>query len=178
MRVFNTKFKGLKIIQQEKYEDKRGFLRVTYKKKIIKWEKLVFDYVTTSKKNAIRGFHFQSKFPQAKFICVIKGKILDYVIDLRKKSKTFGKCYSIILSENNCKALYVPKGFAHAYYSYDKENIIYYRLSNYYYPKYEDGIIWNDKTLKFKWPTKKPLLSKKDKNLKTFINFKRIYKGL
>ena len=79
---------------------------------------------------------------------------------------------------NNCKALYVPQGFAHAYYSFDKENIIYYRLSNYYHPEYEDGIIWNDKTLKIKWPTKKPLLSKKDKNLKTFSNFKKIYRGL
>ena len=153
-------------------------MRVTYNKKKIKWNNLIFDYVTTSKKNALRGFHFQSKFSQAKFISVIKGKILDCVIDLRKKSKTFGKSYCIILSENNCKALYVPQGFAHAYYSFDKENIIYYRLSNYYHPEYEDGIIWNDKTLKIKWPTKKPLLSKKDKNLKTFSNFKKIYRGL
>tara|TARA_Y100000590_G_scaffold430574_1_gene544324 strand:+ start:2652 stop:3188 length:537 start_codon:yes stop_codon:yes gene_type:complete len=178
MKILNTRFKGLKIIKQKKFGDKRGFLRVTYNKKKIKWNNLIFDYVTTSKKNALRGFHFQSKFSQAKFISVIKGKILDCVIDLRKKSKTFGKSYCIILSENNCKALYVPQGFAHAYYSFDKENIIYYRLSNYYHPEYEDGIIWNDKTLKIKWPTKKPLLSKKDKNLKTFSNFKKIYRGL
>ena len=178
MKILNTRFKGLKIIKQKKFGDKRGFLRVTYNKKKIKCNNLIFDYVTTSKKNALRGFHFQSKFSQAKFISVIKGKILDCVIDLRKKSKTFGKSYCIILSENNCKALYVPQGFAHAYYSFDKENIIYYRLSNYYHPEYEDGIIWNDKTLKIKWPTKKPLLSKKDKNLKTFSNFKKIYRGL
>jgi len=178
MKILNTRFKGLKIIKQKKFGDKRGFLRVTYNKKKIKWNNLIFDYVTTSKKNALRGFHFQSKFSQAKFISVIKGEILDCVIDLRKKSKTFGKSYCIILSENNCKALYVPQGFAHAYYSFDKENIIYYRLSNYYHPEYEDGIIWNDKTLKIKWPTKKPLLSKKDKNLKTFSNFKKIYRGL
>jgi len=177
MLVTNTRFKGLKIIQQKKYGDNRGFLRVTYKKEIIKWDKLIFDYVTTSKKNALRGFHFQSRFPQAKFVCVIKGKILDYVIDLRKKSKTFGKSYSIVLSQDNCKSLYVPEGFAHAYYSFGKENIIYYRLSNYYHPEYEDGILWNDKTLKIKWPTKKPLLSTKDKNLKTFLEFKKMYKG-
>ena len=177
MRVINTKFEGLKIIQQKKYEDNRGFLRVTYRKQIIKWSELIFDYVTTSKKNALRGFHFQSKFPQAKFVCVIKGKILDYVIDLRKKSKTFGKSFSIILSEDNCKSLYVPEGFAHAYYSFAKVNIIYYRLSNYYHPKYEDGILWDDKTLKNKWPAKKPLISNKDKKLKTFLDFKKIYKG-
>ena len=100
------------------------------------------------KKNVLRGFHFNSKFPQAKFVTVLKGKILDYVIDLRKKSKTFGKSFSIILSDSNCKSLYIPKGFAHAYYSFSKLNIIYYKLSNYYHPKYEDGILWNDKIVK------------------------------
>mgnify|MGYP000456928232 CR=1 FL=1 len=118
MKVLNTKFKGLKIIQQKKHGDIRGNLRETYIKKIIKWDKLIFDYATTSKKNVLRGFHFQSKFQQAKFVSVLKGKILDYVIDLRKKSKTFGKSFSIILSDSNCKSLYIPKGFAHAYYSF------------------------------------------------------------
>ena len=92
------------------------------------------------KKNVLRGFHFNSKFPQAKFVTVIKGKILDYVIDLRRKSKTFGKSFSIVLSENNCKSLYIPEGFAHAYYSFAKLNLIYYKLSDYYKPKYECGI--------------------------------------
>ena len=108
---------------------------------------------------------------------VLKGKILDCVIDLRKNSKTFGKCFSIVLSENNCKSLYIPEGFAHAYYSFSKSNIIYYKLSNYYQPKYEDGILWNDKQLKNNWPSKKPVVSKKDQKLKTFSEFKKIYKG-
>ena len=125
----------------------------------------------------LRGFHFQSKFKQSKFVSVLKGRIFDYVIDLRKKSKTYGKCFSIELSENNCKSLYIPEGFAHAYYSFSEINIIYYKLSNYYYPKYEDGIIWNDKTLKIKWPRKKFFVSEKDKKLKTFLDFKKIYKG-
>ena len=178
MRVFNTKFKGLKIIQQKKHGDSRGNLRETYIKKIIRWDNLIFDYATTSKKNVLRGFHFQSKFLQAKFVTVLKGKIADYVLDLRKKSKTFGKSFSIILSENNCKSLYIPEGFAHAYYSFANINIIYYKLSNYYHPKYEDGILWNDKSLKFKWPSKKLIISPKDKKLKTFIGFKTAYKGL
>ena len=178
MRVINTKFKGLKIIQQEKFGDNRGNLRETFKKKIIKWDNLVFDYVTTSKKNVLRGFHFNSQFPQTKFVTVLKGKILDYVIDLRKKSKTFGKSFSIILSDSNCKSLYIPKGFAHAYYSFSNLNLVYYKLSDYYAPKYEDGILWNDKSLKFKWPTKNPVISPKDKKLKTFIDFKTVYKGL
>ena len=94
MYIINTKFKGLKIIQQKKFGDSRGNLRETFKKKTIKWDNLIFDYATVSKKNVLRGFHFNSKFPQAKFVTVLKGKILDYVLDLRKKSKTFGKSFS------------------------------------------------------------------------------------
>ena len=130
MKVINTKFKNLKIIQQKKHGDGRGYLRETFIKKIIKWDKLIFDYATTSKKNVLRGFHFQSRYQQCKFVSVLKGKILDCVIDLRKRSKTFGKIFNIELSENNCKSLYIPEGFAHAYYSFAKENIIYYKLSN------------------------------------------------
>tara|TARA_Y100000590_G_scaffold467641_1_gene647228 strand:+ start:2644 stop:3180 length:537 start_codon:yes stop_codon:yes gene_type:complete len=178
MKVINTKFYGLKIIQQKKHGDGRGFLRETFRKKIIKWDNLIFDYSTTSKKNILRGFHFQSKFKQAKFVSVLKGKILDCVIDLRKNSKTFGKNFSIELSEKNCKSLYIPEGFAHAYYSYSNLNIIYYKLSNYYHPKYEDGIIWNDNSIKNIWPTNKPIISKKDKKLKTLSEFIKIYKSL
>ena len=172
MKVINTKFKDLKIIQQKKYEDKRGNLRVTFIKKIIKWNKLVFDYATISKKNVLRGFHFQSKFKQAKFVTVLKGKIFDCVIDLRRFSKTFGKSFGIELSEKNCLSLYIPEGFAHAYYSYEKLNIIYYKLSNYYHPKFEDGLLWNDKSFNINWPSKRPLVSKKDMNAISFKDFK------
>ena len=178
MNVISTKFKGLKIIQQKKHGDARGNLRETFRKKIIKWDELIFDYTTTSKKNVLRGFHFQSKFKQVKFVSVLKGRILDCVIDLRKKSKSFGKSFSIVLSEKNCKSLYIPEGFAHAYYSFADSNIIYYKLSNYYHPEYEDGIIWNDKSLVKNWPIRKPMVSKKDKKLKTFLEFKKNYKGL
>ena len=83
-----------------------------------------------------------------------------------------------MLSDNNCKSLYIPEGFAHAYYSFSNLNIIYYKLSNYYHPEYEDGILWNDKVLKNKWPTIKPIVSKKDKKLKTFLNFRKNYRSL
>ena len=178
MKIVNTKFEGLKIIQQKKHGDQRGYLRETFIKKIVKWDELIFDYATTSKKNVLRGFHFQTKYKQAKFVSVLEGKILDYVIDLRKKSKTFGKSFCIELSEKNCKSLYIPEGFAHAYLSFSDLNIIYYKLSNYYHPKYENGIIWNDKIIKKKWPTAKPILSTKDSKLKTFLEFKKKYKGL
>jgi len=176
MRVIKTRFKGLYIIKQKKHNDNRGSLRETFRKNIINWDKLIFDYATTSKKNVLRGFHFQSKYKQAKFVSVLKGKILDCVIDLRRLSKTYGKSFSIILSEKNCLSLYVPEGFAHAYYTYN-DSVIYYKLSNYYQSKFEDGLLWNDKFLKIKWPNKKPKLSKKDRRLKSFKEFKKTYIG-
>ena len=84
----------------------------------------------------------------------------------------------IILSEKNCTSLFIPKGFAHAYYSYEKLNVIYYKCSNYYKPNNEDGIIWNDSKLKIKWPSKKPKISKKDKKHGSLILFRQKYKGL
>ena len=109
---------------------------------------------------------------------MVKGKILDYVIDLRKNSKTFGKTFKIILSAKNCLGLLIPAGFAHAYYSYDKINIIYYKLTNYYKPQFEDGIIYNDNDLNIKWPKKNLIVSKKDKKLNSFKKFCKKYKGL
>jgi dTDP-4-dehydrorhamnose 3,5-epimerase len=177
MKVINTNFRGLKIIKQKRKTDIRGNLREIFIKNIIKWDNLIFDYATTSKKNVLRGFHFQYKFKQAKFVSVLKGKIFDCVIDLRKNSATYGKNFSIELSEKNCLSLYIPEGFAHAYYSCSDLNIIYYKLSNYWHPEYEDGILWNDKFINIKWPSKNLIVSPKDKKLKTFSQFKKIYKS-
>ena len=178
MKIISTKFEGLKIIKQKNNLDKRGSLREIHNQKIINFNDFVFEYCTTSKSKVLRGFHFQYKYQQAKYVNVLKGKILDCVIDLRKKSKTFGKTFKIILSDKNCLSLYIPKGFAHAYYSYDKLNVIYYKLSNYYKPNYESGIIWNDKKFKIKWPIKNPLVSNKDKKLKDFNYFLKRFKKL
>ena len=177
MIIKKTKFRGLLIIKQKNNNDKRGNLRETFNKRILK-KKFVFEYCTTSKKNVLRGFHFQTKFKQSKYVNVIKGKILDVVIDLRKRSKTFGKSFKIILSQDNALGLFIPAGFAHAYYSFQKENIIYYKLDNYYSPKFESGIVYNDTDIKINWPRKNMLISKKDKNLKSFKEFKKIYKYL
>ena len=178
MRIINTGFKNLRIIAHKRHSDSRGSLRETYNKKIINWDKFIFEYATISKKNVLRGFHFQHKHQQSKLVIVIKGKILDWVIDLRKNSSTFGKTFSIILSENNCKSLYVPRGFAHAYFSIQKINVIYYKLSNYYNSRFEDGIRFNDEDIGAKWPKTKLIVSKKDKLLGSFQSFKTKYKGL
>ncbi len=177
MIIKKTNFKGLFIIKQKNNFDKRGVLRETFNDKILK-KKFIFEYCTTSKKNTFRGFHFQLKNKQSKFVNVLKGKILDVVIDLRKKSKTFGKVFKIILSKNNALGLYIPAGFAHAYYSFDRENIIYYKLDDYYNPKYESGIIFNDRSLKIKWPKNKMIISRKDKKLLSMSEFKIKFKYL
>lgn len=177
MKVYKTKFKGLYVVKQKDNIDNRGGLRETYNNKVLN-KKFVFEYCTTSKKNVLRGFHFQTKFQQAKYVNVLKGRILDVVIDLRKKSKTFGKSFKIILSKKNSTGLYIPRGFAHAYYSYDHENIIYYKLDNFYKPAYENGVIYNDKELKIKWPNQKIIVSKKDKNLNSLKIFRNTIVGL
>ena len=177
MQIKKTGFKDLLIVKQKNNSDKRGILRETFNRKILK-KKFVFEYCTTSKKNVLRGFHIQTKFKQSKYVNVLKGKILDIVIDLRKKSKTFGKTYKIILSKKNATSLFIPAGFAHAYFSYEKENVIYYKLDNYYSPKNEYGIKYDDKELKIKWPKKKMIISKKDKNLLSFQEFKKKFRNL
>ena len=177
MIIKKTKFKDLLIIKQKNNKDNRGILRETFNNKILK-KKFIFEYCTTSKKNVFRGFHFQKKNKQAKYVNVVKGKILDLVIDLRRKSKTFGKVFSIILSKNNALGLYIPAGFAHAYFSYENENIIYYKLDNYYNPKFEFGIDFNDPTLNIKLPRVKIKISKKDRNLLSLDEFKKKFKFL
>tara|TARA_B110000444_G_C18743889_1_gene549319 strand:+ start:613 stop:1146 length:534 start_codon:yes stop_codon:yes gene_type:complete len=177
MKIYKTQIKGLLVIKQKNNIDNRGSLRETYNKKLLN-KKFVFEYCTTSKKNILRGFHFQTKFQQSKYVNVLKGKILDVVIDLRKNSQTFGKSFKIVLSQKNATSLFIPKGFAHAYFSYDTENIIYYKLDNFYKPKFEDGIIFNDKKLKIKWPKLKMIISKKDKKLRSLKDFINTYAGL
>ena len=178
MKIIKTKFKDLLIIKQKNNLDNRGSLRETYNKRILKKSNFVFEYCTISKKDSLRGFHFQYKHQQAKYVSVLKGKILDCVIDLRKKSKTFGKIFKIILSEKNCLSLYIPEGFAHAYLSYEKLNIVYYKLNNFYKPQYESGVNLMDKNLKISWPKRKFKISIKDKRLPSFERFCNSYKSL
>ena len=161
------------IIKQNKYTDNRGNLRVTFNNRILKNKNFVYEYCTTSKAKALRGFHFQYKYQQAKYICVVKGKILDCVIDLRKNSKTFGKHHKVILSDKNCKSFFIPKGFAHGFLSLEKDTIVLYGCSNYRDKNSEVSIKWNDKDLGVNWGIKNPILSKKDKNAPSFNIAKR-----
>ena len=128
-----------------------------------------------SKKNVVRGLHIQTKKPQGKFVTVIKGKIFDVALDLRKKSKTFGKVYSCMLSEKNSNSIFIPAGFAHGFQSLERETYIIYSCTKYRDKKSEITIDVNDNNLKIKWPSKIQILSNKDKNGISFLNYKKNY---
>ena len=166
MKILKTIFKDLLVFKSKNFFDNRGHFRELALEKKIK-RKFIFTVVSKSKKNVLRGLHMQQKKQQGKYISCVKGKILDVVVDCRKKSKTFGKHYKIILSEKNCKSIFVPPGFIHGFLGLEKENIIIYSCTNYRDKNSEIGIEWNDKDLKIDWNIQSPILSKKDKkNLK------------
>ena len=172
--ILKTKFKDLLVFKNKSFKDKRGYFKELIKENQIK-KKLPFTVMSYSKKNVIRGLHIQTKKSQGKFISILKGKVYDVALDLRKNSKTFGKLFTCILSEKNSKSIYIPPGFAHGFCGLDKENYIIYSCTEYRNAKSEKAIKYNDKKLNIKWPTKKPIVSKKDQNAITFIEFKKKY---
>lgn len=174
MKVKLTKFKDLVVVNSKIHSDKRGYFRELFKNNILK-KKFVFTCSSKSKKNVLRGMHLQTKFAQGKYVSVLKGEIYDIAVDLRKKSKFFGKYFSIKLSDKNGLSVYIPPGFAHGFLGLKKENIISYHCTNYRSINHEIGLLWNDKDLKIKWPIRKPILSIKDKNNITFEQYKKIY---
>ena len=167
MKIKKTKFKGLMILNGIKHQDKRGYLRELVLEKLIK-KKFKFQILSVSKKNVLRGLHFQVRKPQGKLISVLKGEIFDVSVDLRKNSKTYGKHFSVRLSEKNCNSVFVPPGFAHGFLTLKRENIICYSLTDYRSPKDERSLKYNDPKIKIKWPSKKPNISIRDKNAQSF----------
>lgn len=172
MKKIKTNIKGLIILKGKTFYDSRGFLRETFKKKIIK-KNLIFTIISKSNKNVLRGLHLQTKNAQDKYISVLKGKILDVAVDLRKNSKTFGKHFKLIISEKNSKSFFIPKGFAHGFLGLDKENIVLYGCTNYRSKNHEVSLLWNDPDLKINWGVKKPILSSKDNIAITLKRFLR-----
>ncbi len=173
--IKKTNFKGLLIIENKAFNDKRGYLKELLKEQKLK-KKFPFTVMSFSKKNVIRGLHLQKKNTQGKFISVLKGKIFYVLFYLRRKSKNYKKYFSIILSEKNSKSLYVPEGFAHGFCCLDKENYVIYSCTKYRNKKSEVGLKYNDKDLNINWPIKKPILSKKDKNNFSLKQYLKKYK--
>ena len=169
--IKKTKFKDLILVKNKSFKDNRGYFKELLLEKNLK-KKFPFLVMSFSKKNVIRGLHLQTRNSQGKFISVIKGKIFDVVIDLRKKSKTYGKSMSVVLSEKNSKSIFIPPGFAHGFCALSKENYIVYSCTKYRSKRYEIGIKYNDKDLKINWPIKNPIISNKDRKNLSFKEFK------
>ena len=169
------KFNKPLVLKKKKYFDKRGFFQELFLKKDLKTE-INFTAMAYSKKNVIRGMHFQLKNKQTKIISVISGKILDVAVNLKKNSRDFGKVYYFLLNEGD--TVCIPNYFAHGYECLSKNSTILYHLDNYRDAKNESGIAYNDQILNIKWITKKPILSIRDKNHLSYLDFKEKYKGL
>jgi len=162
MKIIKTYIKDLALIRSPVFADNRGFFKEVDKQNILR-KKFIFDCFSFSKKNTLRGLHLQKKKSQAKIITVVQGKILDVVVDLRKKSKTYGKHFAIEISQNSNFSLFIPENFAHGFLCLSKSCTINYKCSDYRNQKYEKTLSWNDPDINIKWPIKNPILSKRDK---------------
>jgi dTDP-4-dehydrorhamnose 3,5-epimerase len=168
MKINKTFIEDLLIIEPQLFKDDRGFFYESYNKNNLDIN-IVFvqDNESKSYKGVIRGLHFQvPPFEQTKLVRCVSGNILDVAVDLRTNSKTYGKSFSIELSSENNKQLFVPKGFAHGFQVLSETAIVNYKVDNFYNPKSDSGIIWNDKDLSIDWNLDlKPILSDKDLKL-------------
>ena len=177
MKVSETELKGCFIIEPQIFSDERGyFFESFHKEKFQQLTNIEVDFLQDneafSNRGIIRGLHFQKgQFAQAKLVRVVKGKVLDVALDIRLGSKTYGKHFSIILSEKNKKQLFIPRGFAHGYAVLEDNTVFSYKCDNYYNKESESGVIYNDSDLLIDWMLKdeEVLLSVKDNKLKPLI---------
>ena len=148
--------KGLCVITPKLFGDERGYFMETYNASEMKEEGLsctfVQDNESRSSKGVLRGLHYQMQFPQAKLVRVTKGEVYDVAVDLRKSSETYGKHYGCILTSENRKQFFIPKGFAHGFLVLSDIAEFCYKCDDYYHPEDEGGIMWNDPTLDIRWP--------------------------
>ncbi|SED97823.1 dTDP-4-dehydrorhamnose 3,5-epimerase [Tenacibaculum sp. MAR_2010_89] len=157
MNIVQTPLEGCLVIEPMLFKDNRGYFFESFNEE--KFKKgigidlnFVQDNEAFSNKGIVRGLHFQKgKFAQAKLVRVITGKVLDVAVDLRKNSQTYGQHFSIVLSGENKKQLFVPRGFAHGYSVLENNTVFAYKCDNYYNKESEGGIIYNDKTLNIDW---------------------------
>jgi dTDP-4-dehydrorhamnose 3,5-epimerase len=171
-----TFIEGLLVIKPRVFADERGYFFESYNEKLLKGSGLnatfVQDNQSLSQKNVLRGLHFQAPpFAQGKLVRVIKGSALDVVVDIRKKSPTYGKSFSIELNEENKTMLWVPEGFAHGFCTLLDDTIFYYKCTNYYDKGSEGSVLWNDVDLNINWNISDPVLSEKDRAGTAFKNF-------
>lgn len=179
MKATETNLEGCFIIEPTIFDDGRGSFFESYNQQVFE-EKVgvkvnfVQDNQSISQRGVLRGLHIQKdEFAQAKLVRVIKGKVLDVAVDVRENSKTFGQSFSCILSEENNKQLFIPRGFLHGFSVLEDHTIFAYKCDNYYNKASEDGVLYNEPSFHINWVLKEEeiMLSEKDMKLKTFKEF-------
>jgi dTDP-4-dehydrorhamnose 3,5-epimerase len=166
MQITPAPLDGMLIIAPSVFEDERGYFLETHHYQRFQSANIdctfIQDNLSFSKKNVLRGLHFQKTKPQSKLIQVITGGIFDVGVDLRQGSATFGKWFGCVLSEENKRQLFVPAGFAHGFCVLSESAHVAYKCSDYYDPDDEGGLLWSDPDIAIDWPVKDPILSAKD----------------
>lgn len=180
LTVEETGIEGLKVITPEVHDDKRGYFMETYNSNDMLCQaginvEFVQDNQSASQGNVLRGLHFQKEYPQDKLVRVIVGEVYDVAVDMRLGSATYGKAYGVILSAKNKKQFFIPKGFAHGFYVMSDYAEFVYKVTDFYHPNDEGGLLWKDPDLKIDWPLTCPedeiILSDKDKNWPTLREY-------
>jgi dTDP-4-dehydrorhamnose 3,5-epimerase len=166
MEIVSAGIDGAWIIKPKVWGDSRGFFLESFRKSWLsdvgEQVEFVQDNLSRSKQNTLRGLHYQLNKPQAKLVTVLKGEVLDVLVDIRRGSPTFGQKQTVLLNEENRWQLYIPAGFAHGFAVLSETADFYYKCSEYYSPSSEKGIAWNDPDLAIDWKLDAPLLSEKD----------------
>ncbi len=173
MKATKTGFDGLYVIESKVFEDSRGYFFEGFNRELLHSQGLDISVAQTniseSQNGVVRGLHFQNPpYEQGKLIRVLKGGVLDIVVDIRKESKTFGKYYAIELTEHNKKALWVPPGFAHGFKTLVDQTLFYYDCTQVYNHGSEGSIRWNDSDLAIDWKIDNPIISDKDEKAPLF----------
>ena len=172
------KLEGLFEVFPKVFDDSRGYFFESYSKKDFDSAGLTMNFVqdnqSSSVKGVLRGLHYQKKHPQGKLVRVIQGEVFDAALDIRPGSATYGKWYTIVLSEKNQNQFYIPPGFAHGFLVLTETCIFTYKCTDFYYPGDEGGVIWNDPDINIKWPDlgMEYILSEKDKKLPSLRDIK------
>jgi dTDP-4-dehydrorhamnose 3,5-epimerase len=176
MIVRTTALPDVYIIEPTKFIDNRGYFCELYNEEYLATMgitcRFVQDNCSVSRKNVLRGLHYQINKPQAKLVRATKGTIFDVAVDIRKNSQTYGKWIGVELSDENNLMLYVPAGFAHGFYTLSNEATVHYKCSDKRHPEFERSLRWNDENIGIKWPyvsCQEPIMSEKDQKAMTLL---------
>jgi dTDP-4-dehydrorhamnose 3,5-epimerase len=177
LKISDLEIQGLKLVELNLFRDQRGFFVERFNADVFRKAGLPSNFVqdnhSKSHPKVLRGLHYQYDPPQAKLVGVVRGKIWDVVVDLRRDSSSFMKSFGIELSAENGMLLWIPAGFAHGFCVLgDEAADVHYKVDSMYNPKGENGLLWNDPDLKIKWPIDDPIVSDRDKKLSTAKAFR------